>query len=420
MKKSARPFLACWPLLALACALLLQASCSTRPPAPAADAPRPPLLLISLDGFRWDYCAKYPAETPNLRRLIQTGVTARRLTPVFPSNTFPNHYSIVTGLYPAHHGMINNEMFDAATGEKFYYKSPQSVLNPRWWGGQPIWTTAVLQGRKSAAYFWPGSENENHGVRPTFAKTYDYSIPFAQRLDTLVGWLSLPAAERPAVVAFYFEESNSFGHNFGPDSPELAAAIKLLDARIGEILARFAAAHIAANLVIVSDHGMTNVSPDRVLILDDYVADDEVQVDFSGAATGLRPLKGDAAALVARFAQLPHAKAYLTADLPAHLHMSDSPRTPPVWLVADEGWLVVRRSAFEKWRGKFLKGEHGYDPAFTSMGATFIAQGPSFKSGVTLDAVENIHIYNLLCAALGLTPAPNDGDDRLVRAALRP
>lgn len=403
-------------LLLAATALLLTAACHHRP---ATAANPPPLLLISLDGFRWDYCDKYPEATPNLRRLIATGVTARRLTPVFPSNTFPNHYSLVTGLYPAHHGLVNNEMFDAATGEKFFYKSPLSSQNPRWWGGEPIWTTAVLQGRKSAAYFWPGSEAVNHGVRPTFWKPYDYSIPFAQRLDTLVGWLQLPPAERPAVVTFYLEETNSFGHNFGPESPELIGAVKLLDARVGEILARFATAGISANLIIVSDHGMTDVSPQRVVILDDYVGDDEMQADFTGAAAALRPLKGDAAALLAKVARMPHVHAALLADTPARFHLSATPRTPPVWLWADEGWLIVRRSNFEKYRDKFLKGEHGYDPALTSMGALFIAQGPSFKSGVKLDAVENIQVYNLMCAALGLTPAPNDGDDSLVRAALK-
>lgn len=406
-----------FPLLfAVAATLLFTTACTHKP---AAAANPPPLLLISLDGFRWDYCDRYPAETPNLRRLIQTGVSARRLTPVFPSNTFPNHYSLVTGLYPAHHGMVNNEMFDAATGEKFYYKSPLAAQNSHWWGGQPIWTTAVLQGRKSATYFWPGSEAVNHGVRPTFFKPYDYSVPFAQRLDTLVGWLQLPPAERPAVITFYLEETNSFGHNFGPDSPELASAVKLLDARVGEILARFAAAAITANLVIVSDHGMTNVSLERVAILDDYVADDEVQVDFIGASAALRPLKGDAASLLAKVARMPHVKAALLADTPAHFHLSATSRTPPVWLWADEGWLIVRRAALEKWRDKFLKGEHGYDPAIPSMGALFIAHGPSFKSGVKLDVVENVQVYNLMCAALGLTPAPNDGDDRLARAVLK-
>jgi predicted AlkP superfamily pyrophosphatase or phosphodiesterase len=385
----------------------------------AAPATPPPLILISMDGLRWDYCAKYPAETPNLRRLIASGVSAERLIPVFPSNTFPNHYSIVTGLYPAHHGMINNDMVDAATGEVFHYKNPRNARAPQWWGGQPIWTTAVLQGRKSACYFWVGSEAENHGVHATHWKPFNYSIPFNERLDTVVSWLRLPEPERPAFIAFYLEETNSVGHVYGPDSPELAAAVRQLDEHLGAMLGRLEAEGIAANFIVVSDHGMTEVSADRVVILEDHISLAEVQVDFSGSVVGLRPLDGDVPALLARLSDLPHAKVYRVEDLPAHLHLRPTSRTPEVWILPDEGWHVGRRAEFEKLRDRYLRGDHGYDPTLLSMGATFIAQGPSFRSGVNLGPVENIHVYNLMCAALGLDPAPNDGDDRLVRAVLR-
>jgi predicted AlkP superfamily pyrophosphatase or phosphodiesterase len=382
-------------------------------------AATPPLILISLDGFRWDYCDKYPAETPNLRRLMAQGVTARRLTPVFPSNTFPNHYSLVTGLYPTHHGMVNNDMLDASTGEVFHYRNAVANRNPRWWGGEPIWITAIRQGLKSACYFWVGSEAELQGIRPTFWYPYNYSVPFAQRLDTVIAWLRLPANERPAIVAFYLEETNSAGHTFGPDSPELAAAVKLLDGRVGTMVARLESEKIAANLVIVSDHGMTGCDAERVVVLDDYIDPATVQIDFTGPVTGLRAPDGDTSALVARLASMPHARVLRTADLPAEFNVSPTPRTPAVWILSDEGWHVQRRAEFERYRSRYLKGDHGYDPTLESMGAVFIAQGPSFKSGVTIGAVENIHVYNLLCAALGLVPAPNDGDDRLVRAVLR-
>jgi predicted AlkP superfamily pyrophosphatase or phosphodiesterase len=383
------------------------------------QAPTPPLILISLDGFRWDYCARYPGETPNLRRLIADGVTARRLTPVFPSNTFPNHYSLATGLYPAHHGIINNDMLDASTGEVFGYRNPGANRNPRWWGGEPVWITAVRQGRKSACYFWVGSETEVHGLRPTFWFPYNYSVPFAQRLDTVIGWLRLPANERPALVTFYLEETNGAGHAFGPDSPELAAAVKLLDGHVGAMVARLQSENITANFVIVSDHGMTGCDAVRVVVLDDYIDPATVQIDFTGSVAGLRAPGGDASALVARLAPIPHVRVLRTEDLPAGWHVGPSPRTPTVWMLPDAGWHVLRRAEFERYRSRFLKGDHGYDPQLEAMGAVFIAQGPSFKSGVTIDAVENVHVYNLLCAALGLVPAPNDGDDRLVRAVLR-
>lgn len=402
------------PALALLGTLLAGSLFASQP-----ESSTPPLILISLDGFRWDYCAKYPGETPNLRRLMAHGVTARRLTPVFPSNTFPNHYSLATGLYPTHHGIVNNDMLDASTGEVFGYRNPGANRNPRWWGGEPIWITAVRQGRKSACYFWVGSEAELHGVRPTFWYPYNYSVPFAQRLDTVMAWLRLPAGERPALVAFYLEETNSAGHTFGPDSPELAAAVRLLDGRVGAMVARLEAEQIPANLVIVSDHGMTGCDAERVVVLDDYIDPATVQIDFSGSVTGLRAPDGDVDALVARLAPLPHARVLRTADLPPGLHVRPTPRTPDVWILPDEGWHVQRRAEFERYRSRYLKGDHGYDPQLEAMGAVFIAQGPSFKSGVTIAAVENIHVYNLLCAALGLVPAPNDGDDRLVRAVLR-
>ena len=384
----------------------------------------PPLVLISLDGFRWDYGALHPAETPHLRRLMSEGVTARSLIPVFPSNTFPNHISIVTGLYPAHHGIINNTFFDSALGSIFRYNQSASARDSRWWGGEPIWITAVKQGRASACSFWPGSEAEIGGLRPTYWKPYDYAgTSFEQRLDELVTWLRLPAAQRPAVVTFYLEETNGAGHRHGPDSPQLIAAITLLDARVGALSDRLRTEGIAPNLVIVSDHGMTSCDAERVLILDDYLDLATVQIDFDETCAGLRPLAGnDVAAMMRALAKIPpqQAKAYRSNELPERFRVDAThPRVPPVWIVPAEGWHVVRRSLYHKALTHFLRGQHGYDPGFASMGGIFIAHGPAFKAGVVVEPVENIHIYNLLCAALALKPAPNDGDDRLVKSVLR-
>lgn len=384
----------------------------------------PPLILISLDGFRWDYCALHPAETPNLRRLIAEGVTSRALIPVYPSNTFPNHYSIVTGLYPSHHGIVNNLCYDPAFGTIFRYNRTTSATDDRWWGGEPIWITAVKQGDASACYFWPGSEAKIKGVRPTFWKPYDYDhVTFEKRLDEVSGWLHLPAAQRPAVTTFYLEETNAAGHKYGPDSPELTAAVKLQDGRIGAMIARLHAEGITPNFIIVSDHGMTSCSADRVIILDDYLDLAKVQVDFDETSCGLRPLEGTTAAdLLRALTKIPAAqgRAYLAADLPIRFHVDPTnPRNPPVWIVPAEGWQVMHRSLYNKAVAKFLKGQHGYDNALPTMRGVFIASGPSFKSGVVLDPVENVHIYNLMCAALGLKPAPNDGDDRLVKAVLK-
>jgi predicted AlkP superfamily pyrophosphatase or phosphodiesterase len=394
-----------------------------------------PVLLISMDGFRWDYCALHPAETPHLRRYAAEGVSASELIPVYPSNTFPNHYAIVTGLYPAHHGIINNEFFDPRLGRFFHYTLPADTAADRWWGGEPIWVTAEKEGLQSASYYWVGSEAAIGGVRPTFAKHFNaadyYRIPFAKRIDDVVGWLRLPPDRRPSVITFYLEETNSAGHKFGPDSPELAAAVKLLDGRLGALMDRLKSESLPVNLIVVSDHGMTAVSPQRVMVLEDYLDPSTVAVDFQSPAMGLRPLKGTALDIVRALARLPHAKAYFTDNrpdgirvpggqyLPARFHLTGNPRIPDVWIVPEEGWHMQTRNNAKIPAVHDQKGDHGFDPAFRSMHGILIADGPAFRTGgAVIGPVENIHIYNLMCAVLHLTPAPNDGDDRLVREFL--
>lgn len=380
----------------------------------------PPLILISLDAFRWDYCDLHPNETVHLRELMREGAHAKALIPVFPSNTFANHYTIVTGLHPSHHGIINNDFFDPRLGEYFHYTVRASVQDERWWGGEPIWTTAIKQGRRACTSFWVGSETKVGGIAPTAWHPYDARVPFERRFEELFTWLHWPAAERPAVITFYLEETNSIGHKFGPGSPELVQAIKMQDERIGKILARLHDETIAANVVIVSDHGMTPISVERVILLDEFIDPESVQVDFDGPAVGLRPIKGDVASLIQALAPIAHAKAYSVDQLPKRFHVDPAnPRNPPVWIVPEEGWEVYFRAKFDLFRHRFNHGEHGYDPALASMHGIFIAWGPSITRGVTIDETENVHVYNFLCAAAGLKPAPNDGDDRIARAVLK-
>ena len=388
----------------------------------ATNALPPPLVLIGMDGFRWDYCELHPEETSHLRRLKREGVSVRGLVPVFPSNTFPNLYSIVTGLYPAHHGIVNNRMFDPTTGQFFVYNTPLSARQPQWWGGEPIWITAVKQGRVSACSYWPGSEAEIEGTRPTYWKPFDYyEHTAAERLETVVAWFKRPVRERPSVVTFYIEEANTVGHDYGPDSPELVRQLKLIDTHIATLQSRLSAEGVEANYVLVSDHGMAAVSPDRLLLLDDYVDLSRVQIDDVGSTVSLRPTDDDIAGLENRLRKMPHAQVYRAENLPLRFHLRSNPRIAPLWVVMEEGWRAETRATAERPRktGLPLRGDHGYDPAVAAMHGVFIAWGPSFKPGVALPEVENIHVYNLLCAALGLKPAANDGDDRLVRAALR-
>lgn len=380
----------------------------------------PPLILVSIDAFRWDYAQFHPAETPHLRALAHEGVTVSELIPVYPSNTFPNHYSIVTGLYPSHHGIINNIQFDASTGEFFHYNQIRSTSNPAWWHGEPIWVTAIRQGGNSAAWFWPGSETAIGGVRPMVWHPYDPHLAYEARRDELVAWLRKVDLSKPTIATFYLEEVNGIGHKFGPGSPELAATVRQADDRIGNLDAAVRAAGIDANFVIVSDHGMTPISTSRVIILDDYLDPATVQIDFDGPVAGLRPAPGHTVAQILQsFAHLAHARAYRDTAMPARFHVTPGPRVPPVWIVPEEGWEVYTRKAFAVYAPKFNKGDHGFDNALQSMHGIFIAHGPSFRRGLVLPPTENIHIYNLLCAAVGLKPAPNDGDDRLARAVLK-
>ena len=407
-------------LLAVVVVALSSAVIPARGAAPE-DGAVSPLLIISLDAFRWDYCELHPAETPNLRRLKAEGASARGLIPTFPSNTFPNHYTIVTGLRPAHHGILNNNFFDPQTGQFFSNTLPMAVRDSRWWGGEPIWSTAVKQGRKSACSFWPGSEAEISGVRPSYWKVFNSTEPFEKRLEEVVAWLQLQPESRPELVTFYLEETNAAGHRYGPDAPETVAAIKLLDTRVGALLERLAAVGVSPNVVVVSDHGMTRVATDRCFALDDYLDLNGVQIDFYGPVCGLRSTgDGSSAALFEKLKALPPClKVLRVEDLPTRFHLTANLRLPPIWVLPEEGGWIGTRNSLEAWL-KRTRGEHGYDPELVDMRGTLIVHGPAFRSdGAVIDPVENIHLYDLFCAILHLTPAANDGDDRLSKAFLK-
>lgn len=388
--------------------------------APAPTQRSALLILVSIDGFRWDYLQKYPA--PELKKLAEGGVHARRMTPSFPSLTFPNHYTIVTGLRPEHHGIVANSFFDPALQETFKYTSHECSIDPRWWsGGEPIWITAEKQGMRSACFFWPGSEAENHGYRASYFKTFDKHLTCEQRVDGLLAWLALPPAQRPGVATLYFDIVDSAGHTYGPDAPETAAAIWTVDAAIGRLLAGLDKLGLRANtdLVLVSDHGMEPVSPERIIYLEDYAKLDTFAIDFLGPNAGLRPKTGTPEELVAKFRDKnPHLHAWLRHEVPADLHYRASPRIAPVVLNADPGWLISTHDFVRVHRLTFERGAHGYDPATTNMGALFVANGPSFKHGREIPNVDNVDVYDLLCAVLHLKPAPNDGSDRLAQKAL--
>jgi predicted AlkP superfamily pyrophosphatase or phosphodiesterase len=376
------------------------------------------LILISLDGFRWDYLQKFKNETPNLKALAMEGVHAQRLISAFPSLTFPNHYTIVTGLWPEHHGIVNNRIYDPNFKAEFNISNNPGPGDGRWWLGEPIWVTAIKQGRVADCLFWPGSEAEIEGVRPTIWKPYDGHVSPDACVDMGLGWLA-QTNQRPNFMTLYFHEVDSESHHHGVESPQVEKAVAQVDEAIGRLTNGLHQLQLdnIANIIIVSDHGMTDLSTNRIIVLGDYVNLDSVRVDATGAIAGLRPLDGNVDALYNQFAgKENHFKVYRRENMPERYHYTDNPRIPPVVLVADEGWYINRRP-LDPTRN-FESATHGFDPELESMGATFIAWGPAFRHGVTLPPRPNVDIYNLLCATLGLTPAHNDGDDTLVKEVL--
>lgn len=381
---------------------------------------KPTVILIGLDGFRHDYLEK--TETPNLRRLAANGVRARGLIPVFPSKTFPNFYSIATGLYPENHGIVGNAMFDPEFNARFRMSDRRAVEDGRWWGGEPIWVTAARQGQRSGIFFWVGSEAEIAGVRPAFWKRYDARIPNAARVMQALAWLDLPSAERPRFIALYFSDADHFGHRHGPDSPEVIKAIQELDHIIGALLQGLEARGVfnRVNLIIVADHGMSATSQERVIYLRDYIDLNAVQIIDGSPAVTLRPLQDNETELYRALAQAhPHMQVYRQDNMPPRFHYTRHRRIPPILCLADDGWTINTRAATDTSRLYWDNGAHGYDNCLPSMRATFIAHGPAFKRGLQTQAFQNIHVYNLLAHVLNLQPAPNDGSIDSVRVMLK-
>ena len=405
--------------------LLIIAFLSSCVPSNSIRDLRPTIILISIDGFRSDYLDKY--EPPNLKSLAQNGVRAKWMTPSFPSKTFPNHYTIVTGLYPQDNGIVENNVFDKTFNASLTMSNRDEVNKGRWWLGEPIWVTAEKQGQKTAPYFWPGSEAEIGGVRPTYWKPYDGKVPNDARVDTIFGWLDLPVNERPTFLTLYFSDVDAAGHDFSPDSPGTRDAVLRVDAVLGKLIDGLKKRGIWSdvNLIIVSDHGMTVEDPKNTIVLD-LLFDPGLaeKVFWTPEIVSIFPNPGKEDLIYKTLSdKLPaHAKVYRKAEMPARFHYSNSPRIAPLLVLPDEGWTLITKAKLDeqKIEGKVeaLKGGHGYDNELPSMRAIFIAEGPAFKQGVVIEPFENVDVYNLLAKILGLKPAPNDGHDGVARVAL--
>jgi predicted AlkP superfamily pyrophosphatase or phosphodiesterase len=384
---------------------------------------KPTVILISFDGWRWDYRTLYSA--PNMTRLANRGVSAD-LIPSYPSKTFPNHYTIVTGLYPGHHGIVANTVKDPPTGRRLTMNNDKEQQDAMWWGGEPIWVTARRAGQPSAAMFWPGSEAPIEGFRPNFWAPFDSSLASDIRVDRVLAWLDLPAERRPTFLTLYFNEVDGAGHSNGPNSGAVRTAVRRADGHLGRLLQGLERRRLLdkVNIVIVSDHGMAETSIARVVVLDDYVSLDDVEVIDINPTLGLFPKPGREESVYRALVNAhPRLKVYRRAETPEHWHYRDHPRIPPIVGVVDEGWQVLPRATLnQRIRDgqTTARGEHGYDPRdAVSMRGVFVASGPAFKNGVVLPPLENIHVYDLLAQLLGVTPAKNDGDPAVAKTMLK-
>jgi alkaline phosphatase D len=373
-------------------------------PNASAQQAKPYVVMVSLDGFRYDYVQKYAAK--HLQALGAAGAIAGQgMIPAYPSLTFPNHYTLVTGLYPAHHGIVANSFYDPVRKQRYASSDPQTVSDGSWYGGTPLWVLAEKQGMRSACFFWPGSEAEIAGMRPTYYLKFDDHFPDGKRIEQVLAWLRLPAEQRPHFLTLYYSNVDHAGHQYGPDSPETAVAVAHVDQLVGELWTQLTRLQLPIDLVVVSDHGMELeqgpwIDLDQYTDLADFTTVGSLLYANSEAAAekayqGLK-IKSDAFTV------------YRRARVPAELHYNNNPREGDPVIVAN-GPYAIRAHAGND-RPPEL-GVHGYDPrTMKSMRALFIAVGPDIRPGSMLEPFENVNVYPFIAKLLGLDPPQVDGN----------
>jgi predicted AlkP superfamily pyrophosphatase or phosphodiesterase len=298
--------------------------------------------------------------------------------------------------------------------------SSDTARDPRWWGGEPVWNTARRQGLRTASMFWPGSDVAIGGQQPHDWRPYDRSVPNADRVRQVLEWLGRPPPDRPSFVTLYFSDVDAAGHDAGPDSRDVLDAAARLDRLIGTLVDGIARLGLTgqATIVVTSDHGMSAISRDRRIYLDDYVDRRRFTLQDSGPVVSIFPRSSTAQEIHrALDGRHPRMTVYLRESMPERLHYREHPRIAPVIAIADDGWTIVTRSVVSALRNE--AGAHGYDPAHRSMHGMFIAAGPALREGVAVPAFEAVHVYELLCRLLGIAPAPNDGDPAVIAGLFR-
>lgn len=366
----------------------------------AAQQQQPYVILISADGFRYDMAEKFNAV--NLLRLRDAGVKADYMQPSFPSLTFPNHYTIVTGMYPAHHGLIDNTFYDAQRNAFYGMGNKKAVADSSWYGGTPLWVLAEQQQMLSASFYWVASESAIQGIRPSYYYIYNDKIAMDDRIKAVKDWLQLPPEKRPHLITFYFPQVDHEAHTYGPESKQAAEAVHLIDESVGKLVAAVDSLQLPVNFIFLADHGMTNVDTKETLPLPSAVDTSKFYVPWGDALVHLYAKnKADI---------LPTYKALQKQAVDFNVYLLN--KTPKRWHyrkkddVFNRGGdlllVPILPKVFSISRRAVTPGKHGFDPAITDMHASFYAWGPAFKQHLQIAGFENVHVYPLVAKLLGL------------------
>lgn len=390
----------------------------------SAHLNKPYVILISLDGYRWDYTQRF--QPPNLLRLIGEGVQAEGLIPCFPSKTYPNHYSIATGLTPEHHGLVDNSFFDPAHQAVYRMSDRKIVEDSSWYGGTPLWVNAEKAGMVAASFFFVASETAIQGIRPSHWHKYDGKVPNAQRVAQALDWLRLPAEQRPHLITLYFSDMDDVGHAYGPKRDEkLREKLLALDTTLGTLFRGIKALNLPVYTFIVSDHGMAEVPVDHFLPIDPLLDEERYKVVDNGALAHV--YLRDSIDVDAVFAQLKaqekHFRVYRSTEFPFYEGNRNDPRLGELILLTEFPYYFSDASRLAQMRraDNPVRGEHGFDPAHQDLHGIFYAHGPGIKAGLSIPRFRNVHIYPLICQILGLSlpEAGIDGDPKVLAPILK-
>ncbi len=368
------------------------------------------VILISFDGFRWDYLNR--GISPNLEKLRNEGISTLSLRPAFPTKTFPNHISLITGMYVENHGIISNHFHDCCHNLTYSMADTNSIRESRWYLGEAFWETAERNGIKTASYFWPGSELRLDYRRPSYYYKYDHNRHYEKKINGIIEWLKLPIEKRPHFITLYFHETDTYAHDYGVNSDEVNSAIKHLDSVTGFLVSELEKINMkdSVNIIIVSDHGMTDISIDRIINIESMIEDYDCKFADDGPYLQVMPNEDkikDVYNILKKNEN--NYRVYLKEEMPGYYHYNKHPYIYPIIVIADIGWSVStnRRSS---WLGR-ARANHGYDRNHIDMHGIFIANGPSFKSNYKTGTLWNIDLYPLLCKIFQIQPRSNvDGN----------